>query len=108
MLLFVLLIGGVVLYFGVMLFVMVVDDWLCFCGFNGSGVNNDGLILMIWSDNENFKWKMEFFGQGVFSLIIVGDKVFVICYFGYGCEGDFEDFKCYLFCVDWVSGDIVW
>ncbi len=61
---------------------------------------------------ENIKWKAELPGSGVSSPIIVGDRVFVTCYSGYGLDrqnpGDINDLKRHLVCVDRKTGDILW
>ena len=57
------------------------------------------------------KWKLELPGKGVSSPIVVGDKVFVTAYSGYGVErgeGTIDDLKRHLICVDRNSGKILW
>ena len=58
------------------------------------------------------KWKLELPGRGVSSPIIVGDKVFVTCYSGYGMGGDeegkLEDLKRHLVCINRADGKTAW
>jgi len=60
---------------------------------------------------KNLKWKLDLPGKGVSSPIVVGDKVFVTCYSGYGVtrgEGKVGDLKRHLLCVDRKSGEQLW
>ena len=84
-------------------------DWLRFRGPNGTGVSADKSTLPAkWSPTENLKWKTKLPGAGVSSPIVVGDKVFVTCYSGYGLSreepGKMEDLKRHLVCIDRKTG----
>ena len=88
-------------------------DWLRFRGPNGSGISADSEPTPTqWSPDENLKWKVKLPGPGVSSPIIVGDRVYVTCYSGYGLDrqepGDINNLKRHLVCVDRQSGEIVW
>jgi outer membrane protein assembly factor BamB len=88
-------------------------DWLRFRGPNGSGVSPDSTATPVkWSPKEGVKWKTELPGAGVSSPIIVGDRVFVTCYSGYGVDrqnpGDIQDLKRHLVCVSRADGKILW
>ena len=83
-------------------------DWLRFRGPNGSGVASSDAPIEFGADN-NLKWKIELPGQGVSSPIVVGNKVFVTCYSGYGFEdGEIENLKRHLICADRDSGKLLW
>ncbi|MEM9367982.1 MAG: PQQ-binding-like beta-propeller repeat protein [Planctomycetota bacterium] len=83
-------------------------DWTRFRGPNGSGISTSDAPTEFGADN-NLKWKLELPGRGVSSPIVVGDRVFVTCYSGYGFEGgNVEDLKRHLVCVDRVSGETLW
>lgn len=83
-------------------------DWLRFRGPNGSGIGDSGAPTEFGAD-KNLKWKLKLPGQGVSSPIVVGDKVFVTCYSGYGFEdGEIEDLKRHLICADRNSGKLLW
>ncbi len=87
------------------------EDWQRFRGPNGSGVVADTAPTN-WSSTENLNWKVALPGSGVSSPIVVGGKVFVTCYSGYGVSrnevGDIKDLKRHLVCVDKASGAILW
>ncbi|MEW4526545.1 PQQ-binding-like beta-propeller repeat protein [Maioricimonas sp. JC845] len=102
--LLVLLVGGMSVQAG---------DWPRFRGPNGSGVSPDSSAPPNeWSPDENIRWKVELPGPGVSSPIVVGDRVFVTCYSGYGIErgnpGEMRDLKRHLVCVDAGTGEVVW
>lgn len=83
-------------------------DWLRFRGPNGSGIAESGAPVE-FGEEKNLKWKLELPGQGVSSPIVVGDKVFVTSYSGYGFEdGDLGDLKRHLICADRESGELLW
>ncbi len=103
---------------GVLLLSMVgrvapAGDWLRFRGPNGSGISTDTEAGPVkWSATENLKWKAALPGAGVSCPIVVGDRVFVTCYSGYGLDrrnpGDQKDLKRHLVCLDKTSGKILW
>ena len=88
-------------------------DWSRFRGPNGTGVAEDSQPTPEkWSPSENLKWAVELPGAGVSSPIVVGDRVFVTCYSGYGIDrqdpGKIEDLKRHMVCVSADSGQILW
>lgn len=88
-------------------------DWLRFRGPDGSGVAVDSDSLPTnWSPTANIAWKAVLPGPGASSPIIVGDKVFVTCYSGYGLTqenpGEIENLVRHLVCVDRHSGKVLW
>lgn len=88
-------------------------DWTRFRGPNGFGIpEDDKAIPLKWSDTENLQWKTALPGPGSSSPIVVGEKVFVTCWSGYGTEdsrdADMEDLKRHLICLDRKSGKILW
>src|SRR5262249_38241635 len=89
-----------------------VGDWLQFRGPGGAGIATDKDMPVEWSDKKNVVWKTEMPGFGASSPIVVGDKVFLTCYSGYGLNsdkpGDQKDLKRHLVCVDRKSGKISW
>ncbi|MCC9642424.1 PQQ-binding-like beta-propeller repeat protein [Rhodopirellula sp. JC740] len=89
------------------------EDWSRFRGPNGSGVSQDGGSLPgKWSPNANVAWRTELPGAGVSSPIVVGDRVFVTAYSGYGLDrqdpGDIKNLVRHLVCVDLSSGEVLW
>jgi outer membrane protein assembly factor BamB len=89
------------------------SDWPRFRGPNGTGISPDAKPTPTqWSDTENLKWKLALPGPGSSSPIIVGDRVFVTCWTGYGLDardpGDQQNLKRHLICVDRQTGKIAW
>jgi outer membrane protein assembly factor BamB len=94
-----------------MLILPVYGDWNRFRGPNGTGVA-DGTAPTSWSESENIKWKTPLPGSGVSSPIVVGDKVFVTCYTGYGIIGgelgSMDKLARHLLCINAKSGELMW
>lgn len=88
-------------------------DWSRFRGPNGSGIAEDAKGLPSkFSATENLKWKVELPGRGSSSPIVVGDRVFVSCWSGYGQSredlGDMKAMKLHLLCYDRAGGKLLW
>lgn len=88
-------------------------DWRRFRGPNGTGIAGEGANPPItFGTDENLKWKIELPGAGVSCPIVVGDRVFVTSYSGYGVDrrdvGEMDDLKRHLVCVNRHNGEIVW
>ena len=87
-------------------------DWQRFRGPNGQGVAAEASLPTTWSDRENLKWKTPLPGPGSSSPIVVGDKVFVTCYSGYGEDaenpGEITNLKRHLVCLSLVDGELQW
>lgn len=92
----------------------IADDWGRFRGENGSGVAREATNLPTkWNDRDNLAWKLELPGPGSSSPIIIGDKVFVTCWSGYGTDAtadvkDQSNLKRHLVCIDRQSGKVLW
>lgn len=89
------------------------EDWLRFRGPNGSGVSNETKEFVTeFGDDKNVRWKAELPGSGASSPIVVGEKIFVTCYSGYGESrtniGDMADLKRHLVCVNREDGKVMW
>ena len=88
------------------------SDWLRFRGPNGSGASSDTAVPASWNDTENVRWKTELPGPGLSSPIVVGDKIFITCYSGYGVNpenpGDMKQLTRHLLCVTCSQGEVVW
>ncbi len=87
-------------------------DWTRFRGSDGSGISSDAKVPVTWSESEHLKWKTELPGPGSSSPIVVGGRVYVTCYSGFGTggtkAGQEKDLQRHLVCVDGASGQIVW
>lgn len=90
------------------------SDWLRFRGPNGEGSLRDDQQRgpVSWTATENIKWKVDLPGPGSSSPIVVGDKVFVTCWSGYGLDreapGDQSQLRRHLVCCDRQTGKILW
>ena len=83
-------------------------DWVRFRGPNGSGIAPDAKPATTWSDTQNVRWKTELPGPGASSPIIVGGRVFLTCYSGYGDErggSDPQKLQRHLVCVNRADGN---
>ena len=86
-------------------------EWTRFRGPNGSGIATDAQPPSAWSDTQNVQWKAALPGGGTSSPIIVGDRVFVTCYSGYGNGqrgGDIHKLERELVCLNRTDGKILW
>ncbi|HYR58463.1 MAG TPA: PQQ-binding-like beta-propeller repeat protein, partial [Chthoniobacteraceae bacterium] len=86
-------------------------DWTRFRGPNGAGFDTGTQPPTVWSDTQNLQWKTALPGAGTSSPIVVGDRVFVTCYSGYGDGGrggDIAKLQRALVCVNRGDGKILW
>jgi len=87
------------------------SDWTRFRGPNGSGIAEDAQPPTVWGDTQNVQWKVALPGAGTSSPIVVGGRVFVTCYSGYGDSqrgGDITKLQRELVCVNRADGRILW
>ncbi len=97
--------------FGVLICLVATGaDWTGFRGPAGSGVSAERDLPIRWSATENVAWKTKLPGPGTSSPIVVGDRVFVTCFTGYGIEkgGDTKNLRRQLLCLSRANGDLVW
>lgn len=83
-------------------------EWSRFRGPNGSGIATGAQPPTTWSDAQNVKWKTELPGPGTSSPILVGDRIFLTCWTGYGATKGKSTFTRELVCVDRKTGKIRW
>ncbi|MBC8355576.1 MAG: PQQ-binding-like beta-propeller repeat protein [Planctomycetes bacterium] len=88
-------------------------DWTRFRGPNGSGVSQDtASVPTTWSATENLNWKVALPGPGSSSPIIIGDRLFITCWSGYGVDrgnaGNQKDLRRHLICLDRNTGKTIW
>ncbi len=87
-------------------------DWSRFRGPNGSAVSDARGVPTDWSDSTKLAWKTALPGPGSSSPIVVGDRVFLTCYSGYGTSrgaaGDVKKLQRHLICVSLKDGKILW
>ena len=84
------------------------EEWNRFRGPNGSAVSSAQNLPAEWSETENVKWKVPLPGPGSSSPILVGDKLFLTYYTGYGADrsspGNPQDLTRHLMCVSQADG----
>ena len=86
------------------------EDWKRFLGKNGAATSSDASIPTKWDAETNIKWKTKLPGAGTSSPIIVGNRVLLTCYTGYGegFKGKLEDLARHLICFDRTNGEELW
>src|SRR5438128_10180623 len=92
-------------------FALVAADWPQFRGPGGSGVSNEKGLPATWSSKENIVWRTSLPGPGRSSPIVVGKRVYVTCYSGYGLKPGKEGMDKlmrHLVCLDRDKGEILW
>ena len=84
-------------------------EWNRFRGPNGSGVA-EGKVPVKWSATDHIAWKAALPGPGTSSPIIVGNKVFVTCWSGYGdgSQGEIGQLQRHLVCLSKNDGRVLW
>ena len=84
------------------------SDWVRFRGPNGSGISREA-IPQKWSTN--IRWQVKLPGPGLSSPIVVGDRIFVTCWTGYGAEPDNDDeqtLRRHVVCLAKTDGRVLW
>ena len=88
------------------------EDWTRFRGPNGSGVSSSSTVPVQWSAKKNMKWVAELPGKGSSSPIVIGDRVLLTCYTGYGLDkenpGEAQNLVRHLLAFDRDSGKEIW
>ena len=87
------------------------QDWSQFRG--PDGLANSAVSLpLTWSVTENIIWKKELPGPGTSSPIIVGERIFLTCYTGYGPgipgENSQSKLQLHLLCISKNGNQILW
>ena len=87
-------------------------DWLQFRGPNSQAVSDVSPLPAGWSADQGIAWKRPLPGPGSSSPIVVGSRVFVTCYSGYGTRreapGETGELKRHLLCLELRSGNMLW
>jgi len=88
------------------------SDWTGFRGPGMRGHSQDTGLALSWSDTENIQWKAPLPGPGSSSPIIIGNKILITCYSGYGLDrdnpGDPSQLKRHLVCIRAGDGKVLW
>ena len=87
-------------------------DWPAFRGSDGMGVSFTKGVPMAWGEQKNIAWKVKLPGAGASSPILVGQRIFLTCYSGYGLpgqpRGDVLQLKRHLVCLQRENGKMIW
>jgi outer membrane protein assembly factor BamB len=86
-------------------------DWRQFRGPGGAGVSDEKGLPTTWSSTENIVWRTKLPGPGTSSPIVVGKRVYLTCYSGFGLqEGNdgMDQLMRHVICIDRAKGDILW
>jgi outer membrane protein assembly factor BamB len=86
-------------------------DWPQFRGPGGAGVSSERGLPATWSSSDNIVWRAKLPGPGTSSPIVVGERVYLTCYTGYGLEpgaGDMNKLMRHLLCIDRKNGKVLW
>ena len=90
----------------------VADDWLQFRGADGQGASAEKGVPQVWNSQENLVWKSPLPGFGSSSPIVLGDRIYLTCYSGYGIDREAEeqmsDLRLHLLCVSIRDGSLLW
>ena len=86
--------------------------WPDFRGPERNGVSAEGKPPLEWSSEQNLKWKTTMPGAGSSSPIVIGDKIVLTCYSGYGKaaenHGDKAKLVQHVVCVGRKDGKVLW
>jgi outer membrane protein assembly factor BamB len=87
-------------------------DWPQFRGPGGQGVSPSRGLPLTWGPKENVVWKAALPGAGTSSPIVVGARVFLTSYSGFGVPGEgrgaMDRLKLHLICLNRDDGKILW
>jgi outer membrane protein assembly factor BamB len=87
-------------------------DWPRFRGPTGQGLASDSDVPAEWSAQKNIVWKVKLPGAGASSPVVLGSRVFVTCYSGYGMDvkepGNMADLRRHVVCLDRATGKTLW
>lgn len=87
-------------------------DWPQFRGPGGQGVAPAAALPTTWGETENLRWKSQMPGPGASSPIVVGDRVVLTCYSGYGVDqnqpGDMQTLRLHVVCTSRQDGHLLW
>jgi len=88
------------------------QEWRQFRGPGSRAQSVDAKIPAEFNDKTNLVWKQKLPGPGSSSPIIVGDRIFLTCYTGYGLSrkepGDDKKLVRHLLCLSRETGKLLW
>jgi len=87
-------------------------DWTGFRGPGGLGHSPETGLPVSWSSTNNVAWRAALPGPGSSSPIVLGNRIYLTCYSGYGLDasepGSMDDLRRHVLCLNRESGDVVW
>lgn len=87
-------------------------DWPQFRGPGTAGVSTESGLPTTWSADQNLVWRQELPGYGSSCPIVVGDRIYLTCWSGYGLDetnpGNRDDLKLHVVALDRAAGGILW
>src|SRR5262245_41732287 len=87
-------------------------DWRQFRGPTGQGTSGEKGLPVKWSADDNIAWKVKLPGAGASSPIVLGGRIYITCYSGYGMDtkepGKQEDLRRHVLCLDRKDGNVIW
>src|SRR5262245_9431400 len=90
----------------------VSGDWRQFRGPTGQGTSAEKGLPLRWSSQDNLAWKVKLPGAGASTPVVLGRRVYLACYSGYGIEpkapGKQADLRRHLLCLDRGNGKTIW
>ncbi|MDX1948315.1 MAG: PQQ-binding-like beta-propeller repeat protein [Pirellulaceae bacterium] len=90
---------------------LAAESWLQFRGPAGQGITSEKTLPTTWSGSENVVWKTALPGPGTSSPILVGEKIYLTAFSGYGVpgqSGEMSDLKRHLVCLRRTDGQLLW
>ncbi len=87
------------------------EDWTGFRGTGGLGIGAAENLPVSWDAEKNIVWKQDLPGPGSSSPVVVGSRIYLTCYSGYGLSveepGDTSDLVRHVVCIDRKTGKII-
>ena len=86
-------------------------DWVRFRGPDGLGISSETGLPVKWSSGDNIAWKVDLPGPGASSPVVLGNRVIITSYSGYGLKpsaGDQKNLKRHMQCFDRRNGKPLW
>ncbi len=87
-------------------------DWPQFRGPGGLGTSAEKGLPVTWDAETNVVWKTRMPGAGASSPVVLGDRVYLTCYSGYGAgvadAGTMNDLTLHVLAIGANDGKIIW
>lgn len=87
------------------------EDSTEFRGSAANGQSSETNLPTEWSQTKNLQWRTELPGPGGSSPTLIGERIYLTCYTGYGLrpsEGSDKNLMRHVLCLDRDSGAILW